>query len=164
MIALSDAKLELKEARQAKRGLSIAPCEPISIRLDGFEMPWEPSGYEGSEKKSACFVVSPEVEAGILRLEAQASGGAGAGEGWNSRIKYGKTGEPILRVKYGDCDVFDEHGQPSKLPDPWRKQTANAVVRVTGVYKSGVGRGLLMECTHLQLKDVEAKPKVNPFA
>jgi hypothetical protein len=160
MIALSDAKLELKEARQAKRGLSIAPCEPISIRLDGLELPWEPSGYEGSEKKSACFVVSPEVEAGILRLEAQ----AGAGEGWNSRIKYGKTGEPILRVKYGDCDVFDADGQPSKLPDPWRKQTANAVVRVTGVYKSGVGRGLLMECTHLQLKDVEAKPKVNPFA
>jgi hypothetical protein len=81
-----------------------------------------------------------------------------------SRLKTGKTGETLIRVKYAeDCEVYDAAGEPTTLPEPWRKHWANAVVTVKGVYASTLGLGLLAECTHLQLKEAEAKPKVNPF-
>jgi hypothetical protein len=167
MIALSDAKLQLGAARQVKRGLSVEPCEPVMIRLapEGtfpLEVPWAPSGFEGGERKSVTFVVSPELGLEFEKLEASVSGGDPK---WMSRLKTGKTGETLIRVKFAeDCEVYDEAGEPTTLPEPWRKHAANAVVTVKGVYASTLGRGLLAECTHLQLKPTEERPKVNPFA
>jgi hypothetical protein len=164
--ALSDAKLELKEARQVKRGLSVEACAPVMIRLapEGefpLEVPWEPSGYEGSEKKTVTFVVPPEVGLAFEALEASVSKGDAK---WMSRLKAGKGGEELLRVKFpDDCEIYDESGEPTKLPQPWRKHAANAVVTVKGVYASALGRGLLAECSHLQLKPLEERPKANPF-
>jgi hypothetical protein len=162
--ATSGFALELKEARQVKRGLSVEACAPVMIRLapEGefpLEVPWEPNGYEGSDRKIVTFVVSTEIAKAFETLEASVSKGDPR---WISRVKRGR--DDLIRVKFpDDCEIFDADGEPMKLPQPWRKHAANAVITVKGVYASALGRGLLAECSHLQLKPMEASPKANPF-
>jgi hypothetical protein len=44
------------------------------------------------------------------------------------------------------------------------RQKANAMVSINGVYSSAVGRGLIIEVSHLQLAPDDSQPEdTNPF-
>jgi hypothetical protein len=67
----------------------------------------------------------------------------------------------MVKAKCEHVAVYDESGE-AEFPEPWARQRANAVLRINGIYQSNMGRGLLLEATHVTIKP-EAREDVNPF-
>jgi hypothetical protein len=158
--------LELGEGRAVKPGLKVCLLKngPVSFMLGPkgtfpVGMPFQPSAFENS-KKCAVFSVPSELAEKLMKLEEPLVEG-----GWISCVKPPKAAyDATVKAKCEHCEVYDEHGARSEFPDPWVRQRANAVLKVNGTYQSTLGRGLLLEVTHVVIKpDAVEETPVNPF-
>jgi hypothetical protein len=162
--------LELGDVKQPKRGLTITLLKggPVRCLLGPkgtfpCQAPFAPSAFEedSARKHLSLSIGDPAIVEKLDALEKPL-----AGQGWISCIKPAKGDYlPLLRLKFpSECRVFDANGEPCALPDPWVRQKANAMVVIKGVYASAVGRGLIIEASHLQLApDDDAPEETNPF-
>jgi hypothetical protein len=157
--------LELGETRTVKRGLQVTLLKngPVSFMLGPkgefpAAMPFEPSSFEGG-KKCAVFSIPEELADKLTLLEEPFTS---SGQ-WTSCVKPPKNGyDPTVKAKCEHVAVYDESG-PSEFPSPWARQRANAVLRINGIYESTLGRGLLLEATHVTIKPEEREEEGNPF-
>jgi hypothetical protein len=155
--------LELGETRTVKRGLQVTLLKdgPVSFMLGPkgefpAAMPFEPSAFEGG-KKCAVFSIQEDLAEKLTQLEEPFASGQ-----WISCVKPSKKGyDPTVKAKCEHVAVYDESG-PSEFPIPWARQRANAVLRINGIYESTLGRGLLLEATHVTIKP-EDREEANPF-
>jgi len=130
-------------------------------------VPFPPSVFQGTgeeQRKGIAFNLPPELEKELEGLEGKARElvaekvGKGALVFWMNCVKPADQYDAKLKAKINvsgarAANIFDENGERTSFPKTWTAQDANAVVELRGVYRQKAAIGLLLEVTHLKLRE-----------
>lgn len=148
------------------------PVRFILGKPDGWPVtvPFPPSVFQGTgeeQRKGIAFNLPPELAEQLEALEAKATNMVAeraptAKTLWNNSVKpagqYDAKLKAKINVKGGRAaNIFDENGERTALPmESWVTQDANAVLELRGAYRQKGSFGLMLEVTHLKVRESSA--------